>query len=132
MSEIIITLIVSISIFACIIVLAEISNIRDKRRYNNFENMLSNNTDYQNLKIKQNNLLDNYLKATELRKNIEEKEKELKYFPKDYIDLELQKMKTDFQKISTDYYAYIATQGQINYLYETIRKEAYCSNSKLV
>ena len=25
--------------------------------------MLSNNTDYQNLKIKQNNLLDNYLKA---------------------------------------------------------------------
>ena len=37
----------------------------------------------------------------------------------------------DFQKISTDYYDYIATQGQIDYLYETIRNEAY-SNSRLV
>ena len=131
MSEIVITLIACVSIFVCIIALIEINNIRDKRRYNKFEIMLSNNTDYQNLKIKQNNLLDNYLKATELRKNIEEKEKELKYFPKDYINLELQKMKTDFQKMSTDYYAYIATQGQINYLYETIRNEAY-PNSRLV
>ena len=130
MGETVITLIAYISVFVCVITLIEINNIRDKRRYNKFENMLSNNTDYQNLKIKQNNLLDNYLKATELRKNIEEKEKELKYFPKDYINLELQKMKTDFQKMSTDYYAYIATQGQINYLYETIRKEVYYSNEK--
>ena len=130
MSETVITLIAYISVFVCAITLPEINNIRDKRRYNKFENILSNNTDYQNLKIKQNNLLYNYLKATELRKNIEEKEKELKYFPKDYIDLELQKMKTDFQKISTDYYAYIATQGQINCLYETIRNEVYYPNEK--
>ena len=59
MGEIVITLIACVSVFVCVITLIEINNIRDKRRYNKFENILSNNTDYQNLKIKRNNLLNN-------------------------------------------------------------------------